>query len=211
MSRPVIRPGEPAPDFALPAVMHPGTVSLAEHRRQRPVLLGFFRGLHCPFCRRQIFRLSGQHEALAALGIATIGIVNTPRARAEQYFRHHPVRIDLAADPEARTHGLYGIPRVVPDESFAAARINPTGELPAAVHPLEANTLLNDRDGFVLTAEDQAIFAAHGTQLAAHVLVDRDGIVRWTSIEAEHGLGDIGRFPGPDAVLSAARAVEAAA
>ena len=211
MDRSVIRPGEPAPDFTLPAVMRTGTLSLAEHRGQRPVLLGFFRGLHCPFCRRQIFQLSGRHDALAALGIATIGIVNTPRARAEQYFRHHPVRIELAADSEARTHALYGIPRVVPDASFAAARINPTGELPAPVHPLEANTLLNDRDGFVLTSEDQAIFAAHATQLGAHVLLDRHGIVRWTSIEAEHGFGDIGRFPGPEALLSAARALEAVA
>jgi peroxiredoxin len=35
--------------------MQPGEVSLADYRGKRAVLLGFFRGLHCPFCRRQIW------------------------------------------------------------------------------------------------------------------------------------------------------------
>jgi hypothetical protein len=62
---------------------------------------------------------------------------------------------------------------------------------------MEANTIFNDRDGFTLTWVDEEIVAAHGTQLAAHVLVDRQGIVRWSSVEAERGLSDIGRFPTP--------------
>jgi peroxiredoxin len=203
-----VRPGESAPEFTLPAVMQPGEVSLADYRDRSAVLLAVFRGLHCPFCRRQIFQLSGIQEALAGLGIVTLAVVNTPRERAELYFRYHPTRVLLLADPEALTHRLFGVPSVVPDQAFAAVRINPTGELPAPVHPLEANTVLNTKDGFVLTPVDEAVFAAHGTQLAGHFLIDRGGIVRWTSIEGDKGVHTIAAFPGPAEILAAARTLE---
>jgi peroxiredoxin len=41
-----VGPGEPAPDFTLPAAHGEGTVSLAEYRGQSPVLLALFRGLY---------------------------------------------------------------------------------------------------------------------------------------------------------------------
>lgn len=205
--RPTVRPGEPAPDFTLPAVMEPGEVSLARYRHESGVLLALFRGLHCPFCRRQIFQLSGIQDALARLGVATVAVVNTQRERAALYFRYHPTRVRLLADPEARTHALFGVPSVVPDEAFAAVRTNPTGELPQPMHPMEANAALNAKDGFVLTEVDEAVFAAHGTQLAGHFLIDRDGIVRWTSIEAEAGSHAVAVFPSPAEILAAARSL----
>ena len=39
-------PGDPAPDFALPAVNREGEVSLGDYRGRSPVLIGLFRGLH---------------------------------------------------------------------------------------------------------------------------------------------------------------------
>ena len=41
-----IQVGEPAPDFTLPAADREGTVSLADYRGKRPVLLTLFRGLY---------------------------------------------------------------------------------------------------------------------------------------------------------------------
>jgi peroxiredoxin len=207
--RPLIRAGERAPDFTLPTVMEPGQVSLGAYRDKQAVLLGLFRGLHCPFCRRQIAQLSGIQETLERSGVVTLAVVNTPRERAVLYFRYHPTRVLLLADPDARTHALYGVPSVVPDEGFAAVRINPTGELPGPVHPMEANTALNTRDGFVVTPTDEQIFAKHGTQLAAHFLVDREGIVRWTSVEAQEGVHTLAAFPSPAEILAATRALEA--
>jgi peroxiredoxin len=200
-----LRPGDHAPEFTLPAVTEDVNVSLAHYRGKSAVLLGLFRGLHCPFCRRQIFQLSGMHDTLAGMDITTVAVVNTPRQRAELYFRYHPVRVVLLADPEARTHQAFGVPSVVADESFAAARINPTSELPAPMHPMEANSVLNVKDGFVLTQVDEEVFNVHGTQLGGHFLIDRDGIVRWTAIEAERGVADLARFPGPAEILTAAR------
>lgn len=200
-----LRPGDRAPEFTLPAVTGDGNVSLAHYRGKSAVLLGLFRGLHCPFCRRQIFQLSSMHDTLAGMDITAVAVVNTQRQRAELYFRYHPARLVLLADPEARTHQAFGVPSVVPDDSFAAARINPTGELADAMHPMEANSVLNAKDGFVLTQVDEEIFTEHGTQLGGHFLIDRDGIVRWSTIEAEHGVADLARFPGPVEILTATR------
>jgi peroxiredoxin len=201
------RPGDTAPDFTLPAVNQPGSVSLADFRDKSAVLLGLYRGLHCPFCRRQLVALSAIQKPLTDLGVTAIAVVNTPRDRAEVYFRFHPTPLILLADPDARTHQIFGVPCVVPDETFMAARIDPTGELPAPLQPLEANAALNRKDAFTLTKADEEVFAAHGAQLAGHFLIDRDGTIRWTSIEAERGVDDIGRFPTAAEMLAAARAL----
>jgi peroxiredoxin len=44
--RPPVRPGEPAPDFTLPAAHGQGPVSLSEYRGRSPVLLALFRGVY---------------------------------------------------------------------------------------------------------------------------------------------------------------------
>lgn len=188
--------------------MQPGETSLAGYRGKSAVLLGFFRGLHCPFCRRQIFQLSGIHDALARVGVTTLAVVNTQRERAALYFRYHPTPVLLLADPDARTHQLYGVRSVVPDEKLAAVRINPTGELPAPLPPMEANAALNEKDGFVMTQVDEEVVAAHGTQLGGHFLIDRGGVVRWSNLEAEQGLEAIAAFPSPAEILAATRAVQ---
>ena len=41
-----VAPGEPAPDFALPAAHAEGRVSLADYRGRSPVLVALFRGLY---------------------------------------------------------------------------------------------------------------------------------------------------------------------
>ena len=66
-------------------------------------------------------------------------------------------------------------------------------------------TALNQKDGFQLTSVDEQIFAAHGTQLAGHFLVDRHGILRWTRVEARDRIADISKFPSEEELLAAAR------
>lgn len=208
-----IRPGDRAPDFTLPAGNREGTVSLASFRPARAVLLGLFRGLHCPFCRRQVFQLGTLQPALAKLGVETVAVMNTLPDRARLYFRYHPTAVTLLADAEARTHRAFAVPSFEIDEAMAAAlaaaRINPTGELPEAMAPLEANTALNKKEGFELTEADEAIVAKNPAQLAGHFLIDREGIVRWTSIEAAGGLNELSTFPTPAELLSAARSLGA--
>ncbi|KPK06482.1 MAG: hypothetical protein AMJ64_09000 [Betaproteobacteria bacterium SG8_39] len=217
-----LRPGDSAPRFALPAVNREGEVSLDDYRGRSPVLLGLFRGLHCPFCRRQVVQLSTTQDKLKPLGVETVAVVNTPLDRARLYFKHRPVRVPLAADPEAATHRLFGLPAgvIVERESEAAwplritlgqlqaARINPTGELPAPLDPFAANDALNQQEGFEPTETDQQVAAAHGTQLAGYFLIDRNGIIRWLFIEAAGQIGDLAKFPSEDEIVAAARLLE---
>jgi hypothetical protein len=79
------------------------------------------------------------------------------------------------------------------------------GELDAPLPPPEANAALNAKDGFTMTAADVAVATAHPTQLVGHFLIDRDGIVRWAQVEAQRGLGELGKFPTPAEVLTAVR------
>ena len=76
------RIGDPAPPFELPAVNREGKVSLDDYRGRAPVLVGLFRGLHCPFCRRQIVQLGTTQDKLKAMGVETMAVVNTPLERA---------------------------------------------------------------------------------------------------------------------------------
>jgi len=214
-----IAPGEAAPALVLPAVNREGTVSLAQFRGQQPVMIGFFRGLHCPFCRRQIAQLSAAQPALRERGVEALAVVNTPLERARLYFRHRSMSITLLSDPDCTSHHAFGVPEIgfleagdpgpprwpsrTTPEVFEAARINPTGELDAPAQPMQANDLLNAKDGFALTDADQQIFATHGTQLAGQFLVDRDGVVRWAWVEAPHSPSELCRFPGANDMLAA--------
>ena len=110
-TRPPVAPGEPAPNFSLPAVDGKETVSLADYRGRSPVLLALFIGLWCPFCRRQIAQMGATEGKLKALGVETLGVVATPAENARLYFKFRPTRVRLAADPELVTHRAYGLPK----------------------------------------------------------------------------------------------------
>ena len=213
-----LQPGEHIPAFVLPLANREGTVSAAD-MQGRAFLIGFFRGLHCPFCRRQVVQLGAVQPALRAAGIETLAVINTPLDRAKLYFRHRPTPITLLSDPDCATHGAFGVPHIefVPDAAvdtakwpqtstmaqFMAARHNPGGALPAPLQPMESNIVLNAKEGFEMLEADNAIVAAHGTQLAGHFLIDREGIVRWTQIEAPGGPNELGTMPSTAQILAA--------
>ena len=166
-------------------------------------------------------QLGTTQDKLKALGVETVAMVNTPLERARLYFKYRPARVLLAADAEAATHRAFGVPAgvIVEDESAAswpqrvtvsqllAAGINPKGELPAPLNPFAAMETLNKKDAFEMTETDKEIAAAHGTQLAAHFLIDRDGVIRWRHIEAGERIGDLGQFPSDEEILRAARSL----
>ena len=218
-----LQPGDLAPDFQLPAVNREGTVSLADYRGKSPVLVGLFRGLHCPFCRRQIARLSQTQEKLAREGVQTVAVVNTPAQRARQYFQYRPTSVVLAADPDVSTHRAYGLRpfAVLPDETdpndvhwpqsstmerMMKTRSTANGELPEAMNLMAVMDTLNTRDQFEMTDVDQHIKEAHMTQLAGQFLIDSAGKIRWSFVEAPDSPDQLGQFPSDDEVLSAARA-----
>jgi peroxiredoxin len=210
--RPPVSPGEPAPDFTLPAVGREGTVSLRDYRG-KPVLLAMFRGLYCPFCRRAIAQLGAETDSLRALGVETLAIVATTPDNARLYFRFRPTRAPLAADPELMTHRAYGLPRppVTPElmEAVAQTRINPTGELPTPLPIPQAAEALDKMHGFSPSQTDRQESQRQFPQLKGQFLVDRDGIVRWANIEtATEGLAGLGKFPTQEELVTAIHALK---
>jgi peroxiredoxin len=214
-----LQPGDTVPEFTLPSANREGTISLND-LRGRPFLIGFFRGLHCPFCRRQVVQLASVQPALQAAGVETIAVVNTPVERARMYFRHRPTPATLLSDPDCATHRAFGVPHIafLPEGSseqpewpyrashaeFMAARVNPTGELEEPLQPIETNSVLNAKQGFEMETADHEILATHFAQLAGHFLVDAQGKVAWSQIEAADGPNSIGTFPTPAELIAAA-------
>lgn len=204
--------GEVAPDFRLPTADGQGIVSLADYRGRSPVFLALLVGLWCPFCRRQIARIGATEGKLKAQGVESVGIVATAPENAQLYFKFRPTRLRLGADPELTTHRAYGIPKPSIDaavmEALGATRINPTGELPAALPVMEALAALGALEGYVESPPDRADRERQIGQFKAQFLIDRDGIVRWANIEcAADGLAGLGRFPSDEEILAAVQAL----
>ena len=86
-------------------------------------------------------------------------------------------------------------------DQLQAVGINPSGELPAPQHVFAAMESLNQRDAFEPTETDQQIAAKHGTLLAGHFLIDREGIIRWLHIEGAERIGDLAKFPSDEEIL----------
>src|SRR5215471_6637442 len=205
-----ISPGAQAPDFALPAVDGSGTISLQDYRGKTSLFLALFVGLWCPFCRRSIAEMAATEPALKEQGVDTLGIVATPPENARLYFKYRPTRLRLAADPELTTHRAFGVPKpvVTPEllKALEATRINPGGILPAPMPIPEAAAAVAKLDGYEETDTDHADMERQFPQLKGQFLIDRDGIVRWASIECgSEGLAGVGKFPTGDEILAAAR------
>lgn len=207
---PGIQPGEPAPDFTLPAVHRDGTLSLSEYRGKTAVLLAIFRGLYCPFCRHAIASLNRFYDPLRAAGVEAVGVVATKLDNARLYFRYRPTLLPLVSDPELVTHRDYRLPRpeVTPAlmKAIEETRANPTGELPEAMPLFEASEALARLHRFTPTETDNTELHGQFGQMKGQFLIDREGIVRWQNVEcAKDGLGGFGRFPTGDELLKAAR------
>jgi hypothetical protein len=181
-------------------------VSLARYRGEFSVLLALFRGLYCPFCRRQMAQLSAAADQLRAVGIETIGVVATAPDRARLYFRHIPPRFPLGADPHLVTHRAYGLRVIERNEEAgemverAAQRL--AGELGIEAPPGQGRAIVDAADGFERLESDAADHLRHQIQLIGQFLIDRGGVIRWCRTEdrASYAL-----FPSTKELLSLAQ------
>lgn len=211
MSHPVM-PGEPAPEFALPAVAGPETVSLADYRGRSPLFLSLMLGLWCPFCRRALVQLGALEGKLKALGVESLAVVATEPENARLYFKFRPTRLRMASDPDMNTHRAFRVPKVDPTpelvQMMETTLVNPTGELPEPLPIPEAAKVLQAIDGYTYTQSDLGDIDRQWPQLKAMFMIDRDGIVRWMDIEcAAEGMAGIGKLPSEEVILGAARAL----
>src|SRR6478735_5192684 len=216
-----LQPGDRAPNVVLDAITRQGKIAIDDFRGQKPVLVGLFRGLHCPFCRRQIAAMASLAGDLQEKGVESLTIVNTPIERARLYFRYHPVPNLLAAsDPDRVSHRAFGLPNIeftqsetawpykVSLEALTSMRVD-IPDLPEPMAPMAAVEYLDNADGYEFTDDDKRMIATGEGQLVGEFLLDRDGVVRWCFTEvADEGRHMFG-VPAPEEVMSAASHIAA--
>ena len=100
--------GSVAPDFALPDPVSESMVRLADFRDRHDVLLVFFRGTWCPFCRQQIQLLAENQPRLSAAGIATIGVACQAASSVRRYLQKAPSGFPVLADESRSVARAYG-------------------------------------------------------------------------------------------------------
>ena len=220
MSGRPLQPGDRAPNVVLEAITQEGQIALDDFRGRKPVLVGLFRGLHCPFCRRQIAAMAQLDGALRERGIESLTVVNTPIERARLYFRYHPVPNLLAAsDPERVSHRAFGLPnleftadedewpRKIAQSTLMAMKVKLPGEMPEPMDPMAAMVFLDKADGYEVTEADERMIATGAGQLVGEFLLDRDGVVRWSFTEVPDGGKNLFGVPRRDELMSVASAM----
>ncbi|MBD9373462.1 AhpC/TSA family protein [Rhizobium sp. ARZ01] len=214
-----LRPGDRAPNFVLDAISSEGKIALDDFRGRSPLLIGLFRGLHCPFCRRYVAAMAQLTPTLREKGIESLAVVNTPVERARLYFRYQPIPELLAAsDPERVSNRAFGLPilEFTQDETdwphkvgmdvVTAMRVD-RPELPEPMNPPAAGDFLNEKDRYEFTSADQQVSLSGHMQLVGHFLLDRDGVVRWSFTEADDQGRNVCRPLSPEELMSAASQV----
>jgi AhpC/TSA family len=167
-------------------------VSLADYRGHRPVLLALFRGLYCPFCRRQMVQLAMSLEkVLQRFDVGILAVVATAPERTRLYYRFHPPRFPVAADPDLTTHRAYGLPRLpkTPDimQMVEAAAADMARDLGIPTTPGQAGDAILRFDGFEPLESDRQDAERDQALVIGQFLIDREGIVRWVNIEQKLG------------------------
>lgn len=211
-----LQPGDRAPNVVLDAITRDGKIAIDDFRGQKSLLVGLFRGLHCPFCRRHISALAQLAPALRERGVENLTIVNTPTERARLYFRYHPMPALLAAaDPERASHRAFGLPNLEFTENetvwpykvgmdVAMTMRVTLPELPGPMDPDSAAEFLAKKDGYEMTPADEQMNATGHGQLVGQFLLDREGIVRWTFTEVAEGGRHMFGAPNEQELMSAA-------
>lgn len=221
MSNELLAIGDRAPEFSVAAINRDGELRLDDFVGRTPLFLNFMRGLHCPFCRRAMAQVQKADSQLKEIGVESAIIIVTPLDRAQAYYRYRPTKIAVGTDPTVASYRAYGVPlmefteseddwpRKASMNSLMNVPILGEGilEKPMAIVP--AMEMLNERDGYEETPEEETALHAVPSPLDSRFMIDRDGIVRWVFVEAHHDPAKFGELPGTERILEAARAAAA--
>lgn len=215
----LLQPGDRAPNVVLDAITRQGRIAIDDYRGQ-PLLIGLFRGLHCPFCRRHLAAQAQTDAILREKGVECLSVVNTPIDRARLYLRYHPIPgLLAAADPERQSHRAFGLPtfeftenetvwpRKVGLDTVRGMRVDMPDELPEPMNPMAAAEVLNAKDGYDMTEVDKQMSATGDGQLFGQFLLDRDGVIRWSFTEVPEDGRRMFAKPSTDELIEAAERV----
>lgn len=127
------RVGEKAPDFRL-AAAGGGEIALSDYLGRKSPLLWFSKGLYCPFCRRNMARLSQCYAQFAALDAEILQITHNTQKEADLYFRNYHLATPYLCDTDWRVHLAYGV--ALERQSLGAVAENWVTSTAMVVHDL---------------------------------------------------------------------------
>ena len=96
-----------APSFVLPDSQG-RTMSLQDFLGRGPVVLVFFRGHWCPYCRRYLAKLQANHARLLERGVTLLAISPEPPATSRELARDLGLSFPLLCDTAGETIDRYG-------------------------------------------------------------------------------------------------------
>lgn len=103
---PRLAPGDPAPEFRLPAA-DGGSVALSDLRGRR-VVLYFYPAAMTPGCTKQACDFRDSLDALAAAGIEVVGISPDKPEKLAKFRERDHLTFPLLSDPDKKVLEAYG-------------------------------------------------------------------------------------------------------
>src|SRR5579859_4862103 len=103
-----LKAGDMAPDFTLPD-LRGGFVSLSRLLRAGPVVVSFYRGFWCPYCRLQLAALGANLREIAALGASLVAISPQKISGAHPDIASDQVSFALLRDRASKVAEAYGL------------------------------------------------------------------------------------------------------
>jgi len=105
-----LKPRQPVPALEVDT-LGGGRWTLAEQQPQNFSMIVFYRGLHCPVCRKYTSELNGMIEEFNKRGVSTLAVSTDTKERAEQAktqwgLPHLTIGYGVSIDT-ARQWGLY--------------------------------------------------------------------------------------------------------
>lgn len=166
----------PAPDFVLPDLFGL-PVRLSATLRDGPVLLLFYRGAWCPYCRATLEAYEAIAPEVRVAGGRLLALSPQTPEDAAEFRRYAKLSFDLLTDAGARTAAAYGVAFALTPalEAVYAAM----GEAPIATRNAAGDSMLAFPAAFVIAT---------------------DGVVRWM-----RGHHDFRLRPEPEDALAALR------
>ncbi|MDQ1518576.1 MAG: thioredoxin-dependent peroxiredoxin [Actinomycetota bacterium] len=108
-----MRPGDPVPDFELPA-QDGQPVRLSEELSRGPVVLFFYPRAMTPGCTKESCHFRDLEAEFAAVGASRLGISTDPVQRQRQFAEKNGFEFPLLSDPDRVVARQYGVKRPGP-------------------------------------------------------------------------------------------------
>jgi len=107
----MIKNGDVAPDFELPAV-HGGSFRLGE-RRGRPVVLYFYPKDHTPGCTAEAKAFRDRYETFSATGAEIVGVSSDSIQSHQRFAGKHRLPFPLLSDAGGEVRKLFGVEKTL--------------------------------------------------------------------------------------------------